>query len=56
MSGAAMLLIVVIGAVGCGDNRADNGAGSAPGMGRPEIGVTSSEFSEGGRLPDRYTC
>ncbi len=51
---AAALLMVAIGVVGCANNGADQGAGSAPGM--SEIRVTSSEFSDGARLPDRYTC
>lgn len=53
---AALLLVVAISAVGCGGARAEHSAGSSPGVSRPEIMVTSSEFSDGGRLPDRYTC
>jgi phosphatidylethanolamine-binding protein (PEBP) family uncharacterized protein len=56
MTVAATLLMVAISAVGCGSNRAETSAGSSPDMSRSGIRVTSSEFSEGGRLPDRYTC
>lgn len=38
------MLTVVISAAGCGANQADT------------ISVTSPDFSEGGQLPDRYTC
>ncbi|MDQ3886799.1 MAG: YbhB/YbcL family Raf kinase inhibitor-like protein [Actinomycetota bacterium] len=56
MTVTATLLMVATSVVGCRGNRADHGAGSSPGEPRSEITVTSSEFSEGGRLPDRYTC
>jgi Raf kinase inhibitor-like YbhB/YbcL family protein len=56
MTVAATLLMVATSVVGCGGNLADNSAGSSSDMPRSGIRVTSSEFSEGGQLPDRYTC
>lgn len=52
----ATLLMVALSVGGCGGNRADTSAGSSPGMSQSNISVISPEFSEGGRLPDRYTC
>ena len=56
MTGTAMLVIIAISVAGCGGNHADTRAGSSPAMSPSDISVTSPEFSEGGRLPDRYTC
>jgi len=56
MTGTATLVIVAISVAGCGGNHADTRAGSSPAMSPSDISVTSPEFSEGGRLPDHYTC
>jgi len=56
MTFVATLLMVAISVVGCGGHHADTSAGSSPDLSRSDIRVTSSEFSEGAQLPERYTC
>jgi Raf kinase inhibitor-like YbhB/YbcL family protein len=56
MTVLATLVMLAIGAAGCGGTHVDDSAGSSAGMPRSTIGITSSDFADGARLPDRYTC
>jgi Raf kinase inhibitor-like YbhB/YbcL family protein len=52
----AALLMVAISVGGCGGGHADTRAEPPSGLPPSDISVSSPEFSEGGQLPDRYTC
>jgi Raf kinase inhibitor-like YbhB/YbcL family protein len=56
MTVLATLVMVAISVVGCGSTHADHSAGSSAGMSRSTIGITSPDFADGARLPERYTC